>query len=180
MLRLRSTAALSVLGLLIGVAGTGWLSTFTAGWRGPPQRTVDTHRIAAPAPRPVARASRWHGAVTVVAPWRRSHPPIGVRSGVGAPVALVPLSMPADTSMSWEALRGHLDGRVLVRLAIDGEGRVLRASLLGSSGDPVLDGHALRSVRGWRFEVPAGHRDGISGELPMVFASGGARMTRVP
>jgi protein TonB len=94
--------------------------------------------------------------------------------------ALVPLATPADTSQSWEQLRGHRDGRVLLHLDIDGQGQVSAASLIQSSGDPVLDEHALRSVRGWRFAVPADHPDGLSGELPMRYSSQGDRIARVP
>ena len=92
----------------------------------------------------------------------------------------LPLATPADTSQSWEQLRGHLDGRVLLHLDIDGQGQVSAASLIQSSGDPVLDEHALRSVRGWRFAVPADHPDGLSGELPMRYSSQGDRIARVP
>jgi protein TonB len=56
-------------------------------------------------------------------------------------------------------------------LRVDGAGRVQGASVIASSGDPILDRHALRSVRGWRFAVPADHPDGLSGELPMRFSS---------
>ncbi|MGB5938956.1 MAG: MBL fold metallo-hydrolase, partial [Rhodanobacter sp.] len=45
MLRLRTTTTLSLLALAIGVAGTGWLSTQTGAWPGPPARytaQVDT------------------------------------------------------------------------------------------------------------------------------------------
>lgn len=88
--------------------------------------------------------------------------------------------MPGDTSQSWDRLRGHLDGRVVLHLDIDGRGRVEAARLVDTSGDPVLDEHALRSVRRWSFAVPADHPDGISGELPMVFSSAAAASARVP
>ena len=88
------------------------------------------------------------------------------------PPELVPLSMP-DAPVSWSRMEGHLRGRVLLRVSIDGSGRVTAASLAESSGDSVLDAHALASVRGWRFAVPADHPDGFSGELPMRFTSGG-------
>ncbi len=178
MLRLRTTTALSALSLLIGVVGTGWLSTLTVGWHGPRRHGADAQtsvpRVAE------ASSSRWHGPVTVVAAPRRSRAMAVGNAKVEVPPALVPLSMPPDTSIPWAALRGHLDGRVLVHLVIAGDGRVLSARLVASSGDAILDGHALRSVRGWRFAVPAGHRDGISGELPMVFASRGASLARLP
>jgi protein TonB len=63
---------------------------------------------------------------------------------------------------------------------VDGSGRVSAASLSESSGDPVLDAHALRSVRGWRFAVPPDHPDGLSGELPMRFSSQGNRVAQLP
>jgi len=63
-----------------------------------------------------------------------------------------------------------------VQLRVDGEGRVLHARVVASSGDPILDAHALRSVQGWRFAVPPGHPDGLSGELPMRFSSQDGRV----
>jgi protein TonB len=69
---------------------------------------------------------------------------------------------------------------VLLHVAVDGGGLVSAARVLESSGDAVLDEHALRSVRGWRFAVPAGHPDGMAGELPMQFSSKGDGIARVP
>ena len=92
---------------------------------------------------------------------------------------LVPIRAPADPT-PYAALRGHLDGRVVLRLAIDGAGRVREAAVTRSSGDAVLDAHALATVGGWRFAVPAGHPDGFSGELPMRFDTGSARLARAP
>jgi protein TonB len=183
MFRLRTTTALSVLALVVAIAGTGWLSMQTGIWPGPPARfaaQVDTPAAmrARPAPR------RPHAPARVV-PARRALPPVVVgdeaQAAVAAPApALVPLAMPADTSQSWDQLRGHLDGRVLLRVDIDGSGRVSAASLAESSGDPILDAHALRSVRGWRFAVPPDHPDGLSGELPMRFSSQGNRVAQLP
>jgi protein TonB len=175
MLRLRTTTSLSALALLVGVAGTGWISSLTAQWREPSDRVAMVERM------PVTRRTppqthRLHRPVAVV-PARhawRYHPSSDSagRAAVAAPItALQPLSMPADTSQSWDELRGHLDGQVLVRLRVDGAGRVQGASVIASSGDPILDRHALRSVRAWRFAVPADHPDGLSGELPMRFSS---------
>jgi protein TonB len=97
-----------------------------------------------------------------------------------APVELRPLSTPVDASMSWEELRGHLDGRVVVHVTIDRSGRVNAASLVESSGDPVLDEHALRSVRGWHFAVSGDRPDGLSGDLSMHFSTRGERIASVP
>lgn len=184
MFRLRTTTTLSLLALVIGTAGTGWLSTQTGVWPGPPTRyaaTVDTPTAVRARPAPRRRHVRSH-----VVPVRRAQPSRIVADEVQAafvpaptPV-LVPLATPADTAQSWEQLRGHLDGRVLLHVDIDGQGKVSAASLVQSSGDPILDAHALRSVRRWRFAVPADHPDGFGGELPMRYSSQGDRIARVP
>lgn len=186
MLRLRTTTGLSALALAIGIAGTGWLSALTVGWRGPAtQLAANRHgssaqRHALPSPQ------RRQGPVSVVQVHRAKADHAGgdkgeAQAAVLAPTpALVPLAMPADTSQSWDELHGHLDGRVVLRVGIDGNGRVDAASLVESSGDPVLDEHALRSVRNWRFAVPSDHPDGISGDLPMRFSAQGERLARSP
>ncbi|OOG49797.1 energy transducer TonB [Rhodanobacter sp. C01] len=175
MLRLRTTTGLSVLALTIGIVGTGWLSTLTGDWRGPPLHHAVTHRVASAA-HPAPSASRLrHRVVGMVQVYRAEADGFrGIAEAQAASPAapeLVPLAMPDDSTQRWDVLRGHLDGRVVVHVDIDGNGRVDAASLVESSGDPVLDAHALRSVRGWRFAVPAGHPAGISGDLPMRFSS---------
>lgn len=176
MLRLRTTTGLSMLALLVGIAGTGWLSSLTGQWHEPSDRVAMVRRGQAPT-RHAPPAPRRHGPVTVVQPrrvWRdavRDDTRTPQTAAVAAPASLQPLATPDDSSQRWEQLRGHLDGQVLVQVQVDAAGRVDRARVLASSGDPVLDQHALRSVRGWRFAVPPGHPDGISGELPMRFSS---------
>lgn len=184
MLRLRTTTSLSALALLIGVAGTGWLSTLTGDMHGPLSRHASIHHIAS-ATR-VARfvPSHRRGTVSVMRAHRvkvgRSSAIAEAHAAPPAAPALLPLAMPGDTTQRWDELRGHLDGRVVLRVGIDGSGRVDAASLAESSGDPVLDAHALRSVRGWRFAVPVDHPDGISGDLPMRFSSQGERIAQLP
>lgn len=185
MLRLRITTSLSLLALAIGVAGTGWLSELTGkGVESSLRRVVAQHmpspvRRALPLPRHQPR-----GAIRVVQVQPDSS--IHLTSDAAAaslgppPTTLQPLAMPSDTSQSWDNLRGHLDGRVLLHVSIDGSGRVIAASMVESSDDAILDAHALRSVRGWRFAVPADHPDGISGDLPMRFSSGSDRVASVP
>jgi len=182
MFRLRTTTSLSLLALVVGTAGTGWLSTQTSVWSGTPARyTAQADTPSAQRARPVTRRVRDAQRPVHVVPSRRALPPVlagdEAQAAVVAPApTLVPLSMPADTSQSWEQLRGHLDGRVRLHLDIDGNGRVRAASLVQSSGDPILDAHALRSVQGWRFAVPPDHPDGLSGELPMRFSSQDGRV----
>jgi len=172
MFRLRTTTTLSLLALAVGIGGTAWLSQQTAGWAGLP-----------------AHAARWPTYHHVLAQRRpRSHAPwlavhrarprataaMDVQAATPAPVELVPVAMP-NRPVPYAAMRHHLDGRVLLRLQVDGQGRVVTASVAGSSGDAVLDAHAVAIVRGWRFAVPAGHPDGASGELPMRFTVGDDR-----
>ena len=171
-MRLRTSTGLSLLALALGIAGTGWLSTQTADWRGPSGLAV------APRALPPVRHAVLHRPRAAVAPPRRpqARERAGVRPVVGAaPVSapvLLPLSTPPDTTLPWDALRGHLDGRAVVHVQVDGSGRVSAVSLAQTSGDPVLDDYALRSVRGWRFVVPPEDPDGLSGDLPMRFSSG--------
>lgn len=178
MLRLRTTASLSALALLIGIAGSGWLSDLTDQWREPSDRLAMVRR-AQVAPAQLSKAQRRHGPVRVVQPRRAGHggnERTAQASASRVPVILQPVATPEDTSQRWDQLRGHLDGRVIVHVRIDGTGRVDGASVVASSGDPILDQHALRSVRGWRFAVPADHPEGLSGELPMRFSSQGRQL----
>jgi periplasmic protein TonB len=42
-------------------------------------------------------------------------------------------------------------GRVTLRVLVNREGRVAKATLATTSGYQTLDRHALEAVRGWRF-----------------------------
>lgn len=189
MLRLRTTATLSLFALAVGIAGTQWFSGFNTGWAGPGER------VAGFAPATHHATARWRKRGRM--PWHRTvrqpHAVAGARRVVLPPVAeagtpaetpapppeLVPVSMPT-VPVSWARMEGHLRGRVLLYLVIDGSGRVTDAALAGSSGDPVLDAHALAIVRGWRFAVPPDHPDGFSGELPMRFTTAGRQLAQAP
>lgn len=177
MLRLRTSTSLSALALAIGIVGTGGLSMLTDGWQEPlayqvraPHRPHNRAEKPGPShrnilasvvmqPRPAAkplRASKLRGGQTVA---------------VQSPAELMPLATSSDNSQPWYQLKGHLDGRVVLHLSIDRDGRVTAATVRTTSGDPVLDTHALRSVQQWRFAVPADQPGGISGDLSMRFAS---------
>ena len=182
MFRLRTTTTLSLLALAVGIAGTQWLSGFNTGWAGP------SERVAGFVPAARHAGARPHGRVAVrrllsdPVVVHRALPPVmaNARADEAAPPPeLVPVAMPA-APVSWSRMEGHLRGRVLLHLAIDGGGRVTDAALAESSGDPVLDAHALATVRGWRFAVPADHPDGFSGDLPMRFTSGDGRVAQAP
>jgi protein TonB len=174
--RLRTTVLLSLLALAVGVQGTQWLSQRSADepLAMPAKRWGFSHHLAA------ARPARSHLASAPSAYSRRPWPPIDDGSGIdrqsgttaaALPPELVPLDMPLDRDVAYDRLRGHLDGRVLLHVSIDGSGLVTASSVAMSSGDVVLDAHALRSVRRWRFAVPPDHPNGLSGDLPMRFSS---------
>ena len=183
MLRLRTAAGLSVLALLVGVAGTSWLSTLTDhGF------VAQSRHAVAQAPAPITRSAgrrqsspplhrtvlRTPPAVRERAAYRARADSVPDESARALPEAdseLVPLTTPTDTSLSWEQLRGHLDGRVQLQVDVDGSGRVSAASVAQSSGDELLDAHALRSVRSWRFAVPQGNAAGVRGEVTVRYSS---------
>ena len=186
MFRLRTTTTLSLVALAVGIAGTQWLNGFNTGWTGPGERVAGFVPAAQRAMvRPHGRTAmrRQVARKPLVDPVvvHRAVLPSVVTTAQAAetapPPELVPVAMP-ETPMSWSRMKGHLRGRVLLHLAIDGSGRVADAALAESSGDPVLDAHALAIVRGWRFAVPADHPDGFSGDLPMRFTSGGQQVAQ--
>jgi len=190
MLRLRTTVVLSLLALATGIAGTDWLSArstneplampLVALARRP---SLSRHRSASPAAHEHATAASM-----------RSHPsqmpaagaaiPEPLRYEQAAPAVLppelVPLDMPTTQDLAYDRLRGHLDGRVVMHVSVNGGGRVTAASVAESSGDPVLDAHALRSLRRWRFAVPPDHPEGLSADLPMRFSSHDDPVASVP
>ena len=172
MLRLQTTLVLSVLALAIGLGGTQWLSEQSELVSAPSLAAVNArivpqpHRRRPPPQRiPVSVAPPpAHRSRLVAAEIPRS-------AAADTPPLLVPIDMPSEHGTPYEKLRGHLDGRVVVHLTVDGQGGVTAAELVQSSSDAVLDAHALRSVRGWRFAVPPGHLAGLSANFPMQFSS---------
>ena len=171
MLRLRTTTTLSLLALAVGIGGTAWLSQQTAGWAGLPAHAArwPTYRQAVARRRPRSHAP-WLAVHRVA---REATATVTVQAAP-APVELVPVAMPARP-VPYEAMRRHLQGQVLLHLRVDGQGNVVDAAVAASSGDAVLDAHALATVRDWRFAVPADHPDGISGDLPMRYTVGDDR-----
>jgi protein TonB len=175
MLRLRTTTGLSALALAIGIAGTGWLSTLTSSWPDAP-RGIAASQGESASVRPLRH--RRHAVVPVVRQrvvTEATGADTAQAAVAPAPTRLQPLATPVAAER-WDDVRGHLDGQLTVQLRVDGDGRVQHARVVASSGDPLLDAHALRSVQGWRFAVPPGHPDGLSGELPMRFSSQDGRV----
>jgi protein TonB len=70
------------------------------------------------------------------------------------------------------ARRRGVEGTVLVRLKVDGRGRVLDAEVLRSSGSKLLDEAAASALRRWRF-TPGWDQKGVvesTVTVPVKFA----------
>jgi protein TonB len=169
---------LSVLLLGTGVAGTAGLSALSE------QRRVASAALPAqvrprlpvrapsiPPPRklaPSAHAGRQSESIASSSLASRAAP-VALEAALAdaAPVSLQPLQTPMR-AMPYRQLRAHR-GSLVLKVGIDGDGRVRRAALSDSSGDAVLDEYALSSVHAWRFLVPAGHAAGLDGEVTLRF-----------
>lgn len=186
MLRLRTSTGLSLLAMAIGIAGTAWLSTLTSQLPARPMAAsgIAQRSVSRVDPRPAQTRAIPVSVVTQRPRNRRSspvEPPAASQAQtITPPIPLIPLTTPSDNSRPWYQLQGHLDGKVVLHLTIDSDGQVLTAAMRQSSGDRILDDHALRSVRHWRFAVPSDHPHGISGDLPMRFASRSGEMAQAP
>lgn len=165
--RLRVTATLSLLALVIGAAGTQWLSDQTAGRAEPPPtgpriaKLHATHRSdarmarATPAARP--RYVPMQGEVAAMSP-----------APASSVVTLVPIATPTS-SLPTSRMQDHAVGNLVLHLTIDGQGLVTAATVAQSSGDDILDTNAMELARHWRFAVPPDHPQGLNGDLPLRF-----------
>lgn len=168
MFRLRTTVGLSVLALVIGVAGTAWLSTLTGDWQGPAvaspasgdkvRRILRRHTRAPAAREPTVPAAVEHTRLVTTAAARTTE----------ALPTLTPIDMP-PLATPWLQRLAFASGRVVLQLSIDGEGRVGHAAVAESSGNAGLDDRALRTATHWRFAVPGDHPNGLTGQLVMRF-----------
>jgi protein TonB len=70
-----------------------------------------------------------------------------------------------------EALQARIEGRVVLHVKVDSDGKVLSATILRSSGFESLDQAARRSVLKWRFESPRrfGQRIATEIKVPITF-----------
>lgn len=139
--RLRITALLSVLAVLLGVAGTAWLSQWPRMHGAAEEPGWVARAPALPPPPPVRRSQRIAPA-TVTTPVVR------------APPRPQPLYTPPPR-YPIAALRAHREGLVMLDVQLNGDGRVAAAAVADSSGDRELDQAAVDAVRRWTFRLPA-------------------------
>lgn len=168
MFRLRTTTSLSVLALLVGIAGTAWLSTFTEDWKGPAPASVSHVDKVRTVLRRHARPAHVQAAAPLRDPVTNTAAAVPRAEAAPALPSLTPIDMPSlPGSLFGRTASGH--GRVVLRLSVDGDGRAQTASVAQSSGDAALDDRAVRMALGWRFAVPADHPAGLTGQLVMRF-----------
>ena len=181
MIALRSTTSLSALALLVGIAGTSWLTALTYE-RAPMTRRLAevTLPTAAPAlisktvsrvaPSPVAAAEpapRARPVTRTAAPRVISTRNESVASAP-APEALVPVYMPSPR-YPMSALRKQREGKVVLSVTVTPEGDVTSVTVGRSSGDEDLDRAAEDAVRGWRFAAADNRPSRYTADLPVNF-----------
>jgi periplasmic protein TonB len=185
MLALRTSTSLSAFGLLIGIAGTSWLTALTY------ERAPATRRLAEvvmPGSAPAFMAQTVGGRPITATPperlrtravvdlaaetaMRRTATARATAESAPAPAPkaepLVPVYMPSPR-YPMEALRAHREGQVVLSVTVTPEGDVTAVSVGRSSGDPSLDGAAEEAVRNWRFAA-ADRAPRYTSDLPVRF-----------
>ncbi|QWT19736.1 energy transducer TonB [Bacillus sp. NP157] len=184
MFALRTSTSLSALGLVLGIAGTTWLTALTY------ERAPATRRLAeiampgtAPAllaktigdrpssPTPPERL-RVRAVVDLAARPLVHHPVAAAAAPVEAAQArepLVPVYMPSPR-YPIAALRAHREGQVVLSVTVTPQGDVTAVSVGRSSGDTELDRSAEDAVRNWRFAAATdGRPPRYTSDLPIRF-----------
>jgi len=171
MIALRTSTSLSALGLVIGIAGTSWLTALTYE-RAPAARpfaeVVMPGLSSKIASRPKAIPVPPAPPVVTTAP-RVVQAPVAVRHVArAAPEALVPVYMPSPR-YPIAALRAQREGRVVLSVTVTPEGDVTGVTVGRSSGDLDLDRAAEEAVRNWRFAAADNRAPRYTAELPVRF-----------
>ncbi|WP_051938562.1 energy transducer TonB [Luteibacter sp. 9135] len=181
MLALRTSTSLSALGLVIGIAGTSWLTALTYE-RAPATRPFA--EVVMPGtghglPRPTARSARTDVADAVTenrslrerpraAPVVRPSAPRVAATPRQAPNDLVPVYTPSPR-YPMSALRAHREGQVVLSVTVTPEGGVADVAVGRSSGDTDLDRAAEEAVRNWRFASAEDRGPRYTADLPVRF-----------
>lgn len=161
MLRLRTTAALSLLVVAGGVGMSLWMSAWPRLQDRPTEAAVaarqDGHAAHTPAGhpphRPTGHASTLAASVSPAQAKTRESP-----APIRSPSPQYPI----------EALRKQRGGTVLLRVSVDGAGAVTAVDVARSSGDPALDASARETMRQWRFQAPRDHQP-MTFDYPLEF-----------
>ncbi|WP_051944093.1 MULTISPECIES: energy transducer TonB [Luteibacter] len=169
MFALRTSTSLSALGLVLGIAGTSWLTALTYE-RAPATRPFAEVVMPEAMPlssRPVARPRARPESVAAVsrpAPM----PPRVAATPRHVPEALVPVYTPSPR-YPMSALRANREGQVILSVTVTPEGDVAEVSVGRSSGDMDLDHAAEEAVRNWRFASAENRAPRYTADLPVRF-----------
>jgi protein TonB len=153
-----------LLALVIGAAGTQWLSDMTAGRATPPETgpllTAHPLHRHITHPKPVVMVARPR--------YMPAKDEVAAAPATPSSATLVPIATPSS-SVPTSRMENHAVGNVVLHVTVDGQGQVTATSIAQTSGDDILDANAMEIARHWRFAVPADHPQGLSGDLPMRF-----------
>ncbi|HEY4294809.1 energy transducer TonB [Luteibacter sp.] len=180
MAALRSSTSLSALALLLGIAGTSWLTALTYE-RAPKTRGLAEVTLPTAAPalvsRTVSSVAPSRGAmvpraasriVAEAAPTQSRSKAAAAPAPTPTPAELVPVYMPSPR-YPIAALRAQREGRVVLSVTVTPDGDVTRVSVGRSSGDESLDRAAEEAVRGWRFAAADDRPARYTADLPVNF-----------
>jgi protein TonB len=176
MFAFRTSTSLSALGLVLGIAGTSWLTALTYE-RAPATRPLaevvmpgtgkwlPAPKAAAPKGRPVREQAR--------SPQQRASFPdrVAAPQQVAATrrhESLVPVYTPSPR-YPMSALRANREGQVVLSVTVTPEGDVTDVTVGRSSGDLDLDRAAEEAVRNWRFAAADNRAPRYTADLPIRF-----------
>lgn len=160
MVRLRTTVIVGVTLLLVATAGSLWMTAWPRWQDQPTEAAVAGRRHQGHAAGSAARSVSGHHHTAS-------------RDKAAAKPAKLPRRPPAavyspSPAYPIQALRQHREGMVTLRVSVDPAGLVTAVEVDRSSGDEALDASAVKSVRHWRFQPPAGHEP-MTFTLPVQF-----------
>ncbi|KAG9586036.1 hypothetical protein KCV01_g13577, partial [Aureobasidium melanogenum] len=168
MLALRTSTSLSALGLVLGIAGTSWLTALTyerAPATRPLAEVVMPKALRQSPPAPVVSTVRDEPPPRVVT--RPRTPPAETVAAAPKPAPLRAVYMPSPR-YPMSALRAHREGQVVLDVTVTPEGDVMGVAVGQTSGDLDLDRAAQDAVRRWRFAA-ADRPASYTAALPVRF-----------
>jgi protein TonB len=198
MLAFRTSTSLSALGLVLGIAGTSWLTALTYE-RAPATRPFAEvvmpgsgkvlptpkaggaepvsgarplrEQVRSPQP-PAGSQQRTAGLERAAAPERVLSSALGASRRTVASrrvsESLVPVYTPSPR-YPMSALRANREGQVVLSVTVTPEGDVTDVTVGRSSGDLDLDRAAEEAVRNWRFAAADDRATRYTADLPIRF-----------
>lgn len=173
MLAFRTSTSLSALGLVLGIAGTSWLTALTYE-RAPATRpfaevVMPGSGEALPMPK-AGGAEPATGARPLREQTRLPQQSAGYQQRVARRVteSLVPVYTPSPR-YPMSALRANREGQVVLSVTVTPEGDVTDVTVGRSSGDLDLDRAAEEAVRNWRFAAADNRAPRYTADLPIRF-----------